>query len=184
MTTYPLDARFIPTWSSLLEQGKVCIYPTDSVYGIGGIATASVASVIQRLKGRGVGKSFSVLAPSVAWIERHCIVPDSFDFSYSVPTTYLFYKQDLNAFAHLSETDRIGVRLLPADHVIQQLAVSLGQPIISTSANYSGDPVSATIAEMDSSLVSSVDFVIDGGRSSTQPSRLYDADTGREVVRS
>ncbi|MDE0243330.1 MAG: Sua5/YciO/YrdC/YwlC family protein [Candidatus Kaiserbacteria bacterium] len=184
MTTYPLDEKYIPEWVSLLQQDLLCIYPTDSIYGIGGVAHEHTAAAIKGVKGRGAGKSFSVIAPSVQWITTHCTVPPSFDFSYRQPTTYLFRKKEAGSFLYLSETDRLGVRLLPPEHVIQKLTATVQQPLISTSANHSGEPVGSTIEEIPPSLRESVAFIIDAGTALTTPSRLLDADTGKEILRS
>lgn len=183
MTVYPLDEKHIPEWSSLLRQGLLCIYPTDSLYGIGGIASSRTAAAVKKVKGREKEKSLSVIAPSLQWIREHCAVPAAFDFSYHQPTTYLFRKKETGSFPYLSETDRLGVRLLPSEHVIQKLVATVQHPLISTSANYSGKPVGSTLEDIPESLRASVAFVIDAGVSLTTPSRLLDADTGKEVPR-
>ena len=184
MKTYPLDERYLSEWVSLLQQDLLCIYPTDSLYGIGGIANRKNAEVVKRIKGRGVGKSFSVLVPSLQWVRDYCSVPESFaTVAHQKPVTYLFQKKDKNTLLHLSENECIGVRLLSADHVIQKLVTTLQQPLITTSANYTGEPVGATLEEMPLSLLQTVDFVIDAGVRLTTPSRLYDVATGREVCR-
>lgn len=183
MKVYPLEERHLPEWISFLQRDFLCIYPTDSIYGIGGIANQKNADAVNRIKKRGAHKSFSVIAPSVQWVKKRCIVPESFDSTYQEPTTYLFEKKDRNDFLHLSNNEQIGIRFLPHSHPIQKLVTKLQQPLITTSANYSGEPVGTTIEKIPTSLLHSVDFVIDAGIPLTTPSRLYDVTTGKEIRR-
>ena len=184
MKRYALDEKHIPEWISLLRRDLLCIYPTDSLYGIGGIAHRKNADAVREVKGRDARKPISVIAPSVRWIREHCAVPEPFDFSYRRPITYLMRKRKAGALRHLSESDRIGVRLLPSGHVTQRLVATLQRPMIATSANYAGERVGASVEEMPASLIRAVGFVIDAGTRLTEPSVLYDAETGKEVRRS
>tara|TARA_Y100000310_G_scaffold338641_1_gene428856 strand:- start:8412 stop:9026 length:615 start_codon:yes stop_codon:yes gene_type:complete len=55
--------------------GKIFIYPTDTVYGLGCNAEdAGAVEKIKEIKGRDKGKPLSVIAPSVEWIYEHCVI--------------------------------------------------------------------------------------------------------------
>ena len=58
-----------------IKNGSIVIYPTDTIYGIGcDVSNKSAVSEIQKAKKRAI--PFSIIAPSVTWIEKHLIVPN------------------------------------------------------------------------------------------------------------
>jgi len=57
------------------KSGKIFIYPTDTVYGIGGIYTSEMVNKIFAIKKRDEKKMFSIIAPSFDWIDKHCEYP-------------------------------------------------------------------------------------------------------------
>ena len=71
--------------TKLLQEGKIFIYPTDTIYGLGCNAL-DVCAVerIKKIKGRDKDKPMSVIAPSLEWINENCVVPclasSQFDF--------------------------------------------------------------------------------------------------------
>ncbi|MCA9460458.1 MAG: Sua5/YciO/YrdC/YwlC family protein, partial [Nanoarchaeota archaeon] len=59
-----------------IKLGKIFIYPTDTIYGIGCSALVSKSiSLIKKIKKRDE-KAFSVIAPSKKWINENCNVLD------------------------------------------------------------------------------------------------------------
>ena len=90
-----------------IKQGKLFIYPTDTIYGIGCDATNKTAvAKIKKLKARDKDKPLSIIAPSKAWIKEKCIVDTDLDKYLPGPYTLLLEKKDKNFLSHVSNNDK------------------------------------------------------------------------------
>lgn len=72
MTIIPLsdflsDQQFFITEA---QKEKIFVYPTDTIYGIGGIVTPTVVEKINTIKQRTAGKHYSIIAPNNEWVEE------------------------------------------------------------------------------------------------------------------
>lgn len=139
--------------------GKIFIYPTDTLYGLGcnAMNLASVAR-IREIKGRDA-KPLSVIAPNFDWIYDNFIV--SFDIKKYLPGPYtlLLKKKEPEFMNHISSNDRIGIRIPnhPFCLKIQKASV----PFVTTSVNLSGQPSAINIENMPQEIVSKVDEIIE-----------------------
>lgn len=166
---------------SEMKAGKIFIYPTDTVYGLGANALLEQsAEKINRIKKR-EGKNFLVIAPSFAWIFSHCEctkqvknilqerLPGHFSFRLKM--------RDKNILADQEGT--VGVRIL--DHWFSEFVSASGIPFITTSVNLSGQPPLLEIKDLDQAMLEQVDYVIQDDQSlSGKPSTLIDFTTGKE----
>lgn len=159
--------------------GKIFIYPTDTIYGIGSDAT-NVESVqkIREIKKRDA-KPFSVIAPSFEWIEENFVV--DFDIKKFLPGAYtlLLKKKDVNFLKHVSENDRVGVRIPENDFCFSIQKV--GVPFVTTSVNLSGEPFAIRISDIKKEILDLVDEVVDVGELNGNPSTLII--DGKEIKR-
>lgn len=159
--------------------GKIFIYPTDTIYGIGCDAT-NIKSVekIRGIKKRDL-KPFSVIAPSFDWIKDNFIV--DFDVKKYLPGPYtlLLKKKDINFLKHISENDRVGVRI-PKNDFCFSVQVA-GVPFVTTSVNVSGEPFAKNISDINKDILDSVDCVVDVGELNGNPSTLII--DGKEIKR-
>lgn len=165
-----------------IKQGKIFIYPTDTIYGIGCDATNKVAvEKIKQLKSRDKDKPLSIIAPSIEWIEEHCIIDKDLDISKYLPGPYtlILKKKDPSSFKHISPTDSIGIRI-PNCKTCSEIQKS-GVPFITTSVNVAGKPFATQISEIPNTIKENVDEIIDAGELSGKPSTLVIE--GREVER-
>ena len=82
--------------------GKIFVYPTDTIYGLGcnALDGASV-NKIKKMKGRDKDKPISVIAPSIDWIRENCIV--DFDLHKYLPGPYTLILKKLGSI--LRDTD-------------------------------------------------------------------------------
>jgi L-threonylcarbamoyladenylate synthase len=145
-----------------LARGETLVYPTDTVYGIGCDATnyAAVARV-REIKHRDE-KPFSVIAPSMQWIRTNCVIPayaEELLAKLPGPYTFVFLLRDACVALNVSG-GALGVRI--PDHAVATLATAFGKPVVTTSANISGEPVIRSVSSLPEGLAS-VDMVIDGG---------------------
>ncbi len=159
--------------------GKVLVYPTDTIYGIGCDAT-NVKSVerIREIKRRDI-KPFSVIAPSFDWIEDNFIV--DFNIKEFLPGAYtlLLKKKEIHFLKHVSENDRVGVRIPNHDFCFSIQKV--GVPFVTTSVNLSGEPFAKSISDIKKEILDLVDEFFDAGELNGNPSTLII--DGKEIKR-
>jgi len=149
----------------VLRKGGIIIYPTDTVWGIGCDATNDKAvQKIFRLKKRMDHKAMIVLICQAKNIESivEKVPSIAYDLmeSWNKPLT-IVYDNAKNLAKKLISTDKtIGVRV-SKNTFNQQLIKELGHPIVSTSANFSGEETPLFFTEIDDKLLEAVDYVVD-----------------------
>lgn len=153
--------------------GKVFIYPTDTIYGIGCDARNKKAVwIIQRLKKRDAKKPLSIIAPSKQWIRSHLRVRHaSFLSKLPGPYTFVWEKKTNTFLSHVSRDSTLGVRM--PNHPFVSLIRAAKVPFVTTSVNLSGHPPVRRVDEIPLSFVKKVDYAIDAGRLGGRPSALY-----------
>ncbi len=163
-----------------IRAGKILIYPTDTVYGIGCNA-AKAASVRKLRELTGKTQPLSVIAPGRAWILQHCNVPAGWLDKLPGPYTLIVEKKR-PLLAAAAPGPAIGVRI-PA-HSFAGLVAEARVPFVTTSANKHGAAVPRKLAEMDHDLSEAVDIIVEHGTLGGTPSQVVDL-TGPEsrVVR-
>ena len=165
--------------SDILE-GKIFIYPTDTIYGIGCNALdESAVKKIRDIKKRDKNKPLSVIAPSFEWIRKHCVV--DFDIKKYLPGPYtlILKKKDPDFLKHVSETDSLGIRI--PDCEFSEKVKKAKTPFITTSVNLSGEPFAVSIKDVPVEIKSKVDRVVDAGELNGKPSALII--NGKEISR-
>ena len=156
-----------------IKQGKIFIYPTDTIYGIGCDATNKKAvAKIKKLKARDKDKPLSIIAPSKEWIKENCIVDTGtyLDKYFPGPYTLILKKKNPKFLEHVSSTDSLGIRIpdcKTCKHIQQA-----GVPFVTTSVNLAGKPFATQISDISSEILDNVDEVIDIGKLSGKPSTL------------
>ncbi len=155
--------------------GAVFVYPTDTIYGLGCNALLSRAvKRIRQLKQR-QEQPFSVIVPSKKWIYDNCAV-ESNGFSYIEklpgPYTLIFKLTNKDAVAKevIPNLDNLGVRI--PDHWFSKVSTALKIPIVTTSANVSGDNYMTSIDDLDDRIKHHVDFIIYEGEKRGRPSQV------------
>lgn len=154
-----------------IKQGKIFIYPTDTVYGLGCDA-GNVESVerIKEIKKREVGKPLSVIAPSLKWINDNLVVDVDLDKYLPGPYTVVLKKKDEEFLSHVSSGDSLGIRI-PRNKltkIIQKSEV----PFITTSVNLSGESPVKSVDEVPDEIKDRVEVIINRGPLTGNPSTL------------
>ena len=148
-----------------LKKGKVILYPTDTIWGIGADATNSKAvQRIYKIKMRDSNKSMIILLDSVDKLKNYVVeVPE---IAYEliektrVPLTIVYPKAKNLAKNLLAKDGSIAIRVVGGEYcsaVINQF----GKPIVSTSANLSGEPPPVTFNDISDAIIKKVDYVVD-----------------------
>ena len=147
-----------------LRKGGIILYPTDTVWVIG--CDASNTQAIQKiydLKGRTSSKAFITLVGSEVMLERTVInIPEiAWDLMESAnrPLTLIYDEVKGIAPNAIAEDGSCGIRLAK-DTFCQQLIQRLGKPIISTSANVSGEETPKDFRFISDTILKGVDFVV------------------------
>lgn len=158
-----------------IKLGKIFVYPTDTIYGIGCDATNNEAVArIRNLKKRD-GKPFSVIAPSMVWINENCIVPPSAkEWVKKLPGPYTLIIPLKNAGAVSQEvlagsTD-IGIRV--PNNWFFEFIQEAGVPFVSTSVNISGREAMTDFYSLDPFIKEGVDYVVYEGALNKKASTL------------
>lgn len=162
-------------------KGRIFIYPTDTIYGIGCNALDKDAvNKIKEIKGRDENKPLSIIAPSVEWIKENCIT-DNVDLNKYLPGPYtlILKKKNPDFLSHISSTDTIGVRI-PDSEFTEEIQES-GVPFITTSVNLSGENPLTKISELNPRIEKQVDVIINFGELTGTPSTLVI--DGKEIKR-
>ena len=148
----------------VLKKGGVILYPTDTVWGIGCDATNEEAvRRIYRIKQRENAKSMLCLVDSANRLQRYFrTVPevawDLIDYAVE-PLTLILPGADGVAPSLKAEDGSLGVRVTK-DEFSRQMCYRLQRPIVSTSANLSGQPTASFFKEIDKSIVDQMDYVV------------------------
>jgi L-threonylcarbamoyladenylate synthase len=147
----------------ILRNGGIILYPTDTIWGIGCDATNEEAiEKIFALKQRPKSKNLILLVDSERRLQDIVDVPplawDLIDLS-EKPLT-LIYDAPKNLPKNLiSEENTIGIRLTQ-DKFCKNLISKLNKPLVSTSANISGEPSPENFSSISTKILEGVDYII------------------------
>ena len=158
-----------------LQAGGIILYPTDTLWGLGCDATNNEA--VERLialKGKPLNKGLIVLLPSERDLIRYIAAPDLeiFPFleGFENPTTVV-YEHGLGvADSVLNEDGSIAIRVVKEDFC-RHLLKRFKKPIVSTSANFHGQPSPQHFKEIKDTLKNGVDYVVHFRQSDTKVAR-------------
>ena len=146
----------------VLRAGGVILYPTDTVWGIGCDATnpEAVAKVFA-IKRRSEAKSLVLLACDLDMVARYIreipsIAIDLVEVNDS-PMTIIYPGAQGLAPSVVAEDGSVGIRI-PLNEFCLQLVRRLRVPLVSTSANISGEPAPAKLSGVVPEIKSAVDW--------------------------
>lgn len=145
-----------------LKGGGTILYPTDTIWGIGCDATnVEAIEKIFEIKKREKNKSVIILVESEKRLQDLVEVPemawDIMDLS-EKPVTIVYDSPKGLPKELLAEDGSIGIRLVK-DPYLKKLIGKLNQPLVSTSANLSGEKSPMKFSDISSEIINSVDAV-------------------------
>jgi L-threonylcarbamoyladenylate synthase len=164
---------------AVLKNGGTILYPTDTIWGIGCDATnVEAVKKIFKIKQRDENKSMIVLLDDESKLIKYMKEIPSLAFElieYSVKPLTIIYPDALNLAKNVIAQDgSIAIRIVK-DDFCKQLIRKFNKPIVSTSANVSGDDAPQQFSEIKEEIKSSVDYVVnlpDKKNSPTVPSSI------------
>ncbi len=149
---------------ALLKSGGTLVYPTDTVYGVGGDATSEeVVKAIHSMKGSDPSKPLSVMVPDRGTVDYYCEtgVWEDMILGKYLPGPYTFVLKKTRYIA-ASKSDKLGIRI-PDSAFCQELCRRFERPIITTSANLTGQKPPISFGEVDKRIIERVQVAVDGG---------------------
>lgn len=149
---------------AVLQSGGLILYPTDTIWGIGCDATNEDAvKKIFALKGRAESKSLIVLLDKDHKLASYVReIPDvAYDLiEYSEkPLTIVYSDAKGLATSVINEDGSVGIRIV-RHAFCEQLIHRFRLPIVSTSANYSGEASPKNFADISQEIINGVDYVV------------------------
>lgn len=172
----------------VLKNGGVILYPTDTIWGIGCDATNETAvQRIYQIKKRADSKSMLILMENPALLDRYVAeVPEIAWELVEVATTPLtvIYPGAKNLAKNLvAEDGSIGIRFTK-ETFTSQLLQRFRRPIVSTSANVSGEKSPAVFAEISKEIKNQVDYIVEyrqNDNTPAQPSSIIKLGAGGQI---
>jgi L-threonylcarbamoyladenylate synthase len=156
--------------ASVIRNGGIIVYPTDTLYGFGiDLNNQQAVNRLNQLKGRDVLKPISILINSRSQAEWLIgpLNPDElacFDKLLPGKITLVFPRRIPASLSVFKRFDKIGVRY-PRSKVCDRLITELGFPISSTSVNLAGKPNLGNAGEIQRSFGDAIDLILDSGPS-------------------
>ena len=147
-----------------LKSGGTILYPTDTIWGIGCDATnIDAIEKIFEIKKREKTKSMIILVESEKRLQDLVDVPEMaweiMDLS-EKPVTIIYDHPKGLPKELLAEDGSIGIRLVKNDF-LKKLISKLNKPLVSTSANFSGEKSPMKFSDISQEIVDAVDFVVE-----------------------
>ena len=147
-----------------LNQGKTMLYPTDTILGLGCSAFNEEAiQKIYEIKNRPSSKSLIILVDSPKMLQDIVEVPelawDLMDLN-EKPLTIIYDNPKGLPKSLVAEDNTIAIRLTD-DLLCKKIIGRLKAPIVSTSANLSGDPSPKVLKEVHPTIIERVDLVLE-----------------------
>lgn len=147
-----------------LQSNNILLYPTDTVWGLGCDATSEeTVNKIFQIKQRSESKSLIILVDGIEMLKDYIpnIPSNVLTLLQTVekPTSIIYSKPMGLAKNVIAEDDSVAIRI-PQSEFCRQLIQQFGKPIVSTSANISGEPTPKSFSEISKTILDSVDYVV------------------------
>ncbi len=165
-----IDLEKLKKPAKMIKEGKIVIFPTETVYGIGtnGFKSDSIKKIYE-IKKRDFNKPISLLVNSIKMIES--VAKNISDLEYALinrfcpgPFTIILKKKEEVPDILTANGDTVGIRM--PDSLIAKILIDYsGVPIATPSANISGKPSGTSVDNIMKDFKDSVDCIIDSGES-------------------
>ena len=149
--------------ADVLRSDGVIVYPTDSVYAFGcSIRSPKAIERLRALSGK-KGDEFLIVCPDLSTISAYARVDNAvfkvLKRNLPGPFTFVLNASGKVPDKFLEKRKTVGVRI-PDHEFCRRILRGLGRPVVSTSANISGEATPAGLAEVSREIIDGVDFVV------------------------
>ena len=147
-----------------LNNKLTILYPTDTVWGLGCDATNELAvNKIYKIKHRAESKSLIILVNSIDMLQQYVenVPQEALDLLKEAkrPTTIVYPRPKNLAKNVVAADNTVAIRIVKHEFC-ENLIKEFGKPIVSTSANISGQPTPKSFGEISQAILDSVDYVV------------------------
>lgn len=165
-----IDENKLKEFANGIKNGKLCLFPTETVYGIGsnGLDAKAVEKIYEAKK-RDKRNPINLLVSDLSMIEE--ITQDISPLEYQLmdtffpgPFTIILKKNEKIPDIVTASSDLVGIRM-PDSTIAKKLVELVGSPIAAPSANVSGKLSGTNLKDIMNEFSDCVDFAIDGGES-------------------
>jgi L-threonylcarbamoyladenylate synthase len=177
---------------AILRNGGIILYPTDTIWGLGCDATNTEAvEKIFRIKAREENKSLLILVNGFGMLERFVKeIPETAAELAEVsddPLTIIYPEGKNLATGVCSNDGSVGIRICH-DQFCNELITRFRKPIVSTSANFSGQPSPASFEEIEKDVAAKADYIVsyrrdDKRKQSPSPVIKIEKDGSIKIIR-
>ena len=180
--------RLISRAVEVLERGGLIAYPTDTTYGIGcNIFNSRGVKNIYQIKKRDARKPFSFICADLSDVANYAQVSN---FAFKImkrhlpgPYTFVLDATRVVPNSMITRQKTVGIRI-PDDEIALSIVRQLGHPLVTTSANLTGESPLHDPAEIEAIMGHMLDIVVDGGIRFGDPSTIISLIDDRiEVLR-
>jgi L-threonylcarbamoyladenylate synthase len=176
--------------AEIVKNGGLILYPTDTIWGIGCDATNyDAVERIFQIKKRDSNKSMIVLMKDYNELKDYLKILPQIDFEQfknEIRPLTVIYQHAINLAENVIAKDgSIAIRI-PKDDFCNELIKSIGVPLVSTSANFSGEPSAENFKNISEELKYQVDYIVNYAQDlvkDAKPSRIIKImDDGKIIV--
>jgi L-threonylcarbamoyladenylate synthase len=173
--------------AEVIKNGGVVLYPSDTIWGLGCDPTNEKAvQKVMEIKKRNEAKSFILLVDSIPMLERY--VPEFPEICYELievaidPLTIIYPTSKGLSKLVTGNDGSIGIRVT-MDPMCKKLIQTIRKPLVSTSANISGEPFPMDFEGISQEIKDKVDFIMDNPefKSSQTPSKIIKIHRNGEI---
>lgn len=153
-----------------IKSGNIVIFPTETVYGLGGNALDNkTVDKIFKAKNRPSNNPLIVHLSDKKDIEKYAYIENEIerkliDSFMPGPFTLILRKKDIIPSNVTCNMDTVGIRV-PSNKIANKFIEECGLPIAAPSANLSTKPSGTNVEDIFDEFKDSVDYIIDGGES-------------------
>ena len=146
-----------------LERGDSIIYPTETLWALGCDATSSKAvEKLSQIKGRTPQKGYILIVDGLEMLSQyvgHITSTIRSIASSNIPTTVVFSEHQMLPPDVLAPDQSVAIRITQSPFC-KKLVKAFGKPLVSTSANFTGESPSMTFEDLNPKFLASVQYVI------------------------
>ena len=173
---------------NVLNNGGVILYPTDTVWGIGCDARNSIAiNKIYKIKNRKSEKTLICLMEDIKMLKKHILnIPKEAELLINgpIPATIIYDNPKNISKILIADDNTLAVRI-PEHEFCNKLLSIFGKPIVSTSANLSGQETPLSFSEITKSILEGVDHVVNlqkEKKALNMPSKIFKVGSNGEIL--
>lgn len=168
--------RLISQVVERLRQGALIAYPTDTIYGLGcDIFNRNGVKQIYQIKQRDPRQPFSFICADLADVANYARVSN---FAFKIlkrhlpgPYTFVLEATKIVPASMTTRQKTVGIRI-PEDRITLAIVRELGHPLVTTSANISGEEPLHDPLDIETVMGRQLDLVVDGGIRLGDPSTI------------